>query len=127
MNASYNVFGFRYALLGTVNYKLDSDEGGHYVTNLFPNKNELIRIHETDFKTIKRLPDFDVDTVIVALQKVGELITILSLKIFLIFLSQPLLYVAFYLRLYGNPRQRTLSIPRSTQYHWVPTIYVVFQ
>jgi len=92
LNASYNVFGFRYALLGTVNYKLDSDEGGHYVTNLFPNKNELIRIHETDFKTIKRLPDFDVDTVIVALQKVGELITILSLKIFLIFLSQPLLY-----------------------------------
>ena len=72
MNASYNVFGFRYALLGTINYKLDSDEGGHYVTNLFPNKNELIRIHETEFKTIKRLPDFDVDTVIVALQKVGE-------------------------------------------------------
>ena len=42
------------------------------MTNLFPTKNELIRIHETDFKTIKRLPDFDVDTVVVALQKIGQ-------------------------------------------------------
>ncbi len=54
------------------NFNQDSDEGGHYVTNLFPNKNELIQIHETDCKTIKRLPDFDVDTVVVALQKIGQ-------------------------------------------------------
>lgn len=72
LNESYNIFGFRYALLGTINYKLDSDDGGHFVTHLFPNKDELIRIHETEWKTIKRIPDFDVDTVVIALQKVGQ-------------------------------------------------------
>ena len=33
---SYKIFGFEYSLLGTVNYNLDIDAGGHYVTNLFP-------------------------------------------------------------------------------------------
>ena len=39
-------------------------------------QDECIRIHETDVKSVRRKPDFDVDTVIVALRKLGKTIGI---------------------------------------------------
>ena len=36
LEESYNIFGCKYTLFGTVNYNLELDEGGHYITNLFP-------------------------------------------------------------------------------------------
>ncbi len=72
LKPSYTLFGFRFAVLGTVNYKLDNDDGGHYVTYLFPSNSELLKIHEIEHKTIRRKPDFDSDTVVIALQKIGK-------------------------------------------------------
>ena len=36
LEESYKIFGCKYTLFGTVNYNLELDEGGHYITNLFP-------------------------------------------------------------------------------------------
>lgn len=67
----YNLFGFKYAVLGTINYLLDSEEGGHYLTYLFcPSGAEIMRIHEGECKSVRRRPDFDSDTFVVALKKV---------------------------------------------------------
>ena len=68
----YELFGYRYALFGTVNYNLEMEDGGHYVTSLFPNNIECTKIHESEVKTVRRKPDFDVDTVVVALYRVGK-------------------------------------------------------
>jgi len=65
----YQLFGHEYLLFGTVDYNLEIDEGGHYITNLFSRNPECIRIHETEIKWVRKKPDFDVDTVIVALKK----------------------------------------------------------
>jgi hypothetical protein len=69
---SYSVFGFRYSVLGCISYNLDCAGGGHYTTDLFPNAIDSTVVHETTVKTAKRKPDFDSDTVIVCLKKVGE-------------------------------------------------------
>ena len=69
---SYNLFGFQYVVFATVNYNLEMEEGGHYVTNLFPSLTECTKVHEADVRTVRRKPDFDVDTVIVALKRVGK-------------------------------------------------------
>ena len=89
-------------VLGTVSYNLEAGDGGggHYVTSVFapsfaaaaaaavsssgepnnsnraPSSDSLldhcVRIHEGEVKAGKRRPDFDVDTVIVALRRSGE-------------------------------------------------------
>merc|ERR1719414_1261761 len=68
----YRLFGHEYSLFGTVNYNLELDEGGHYITYLFPREQDCIRIHETEIKSVRKKPDFDVDTVIVALKKTNS-------------------------------------------------------
>ena len=73
----YSVFGFRYSMFGVINYNLELEGGGHYVTNLFPDEIDLVRIHEQNWKSVKRRPDFDCDTVIVALKKVGKTVFVL--------------------------------------------------
>merc|ERR1711879_915113 len=57
----YKLFGHEYSLFGTVNYNLELDEGGHYITYLFPREEHCIRIHETEIKSVRKKPDFDVD------------------------------------------------------------------
>lgn len=64
----YQVFGKRFGVLGVVNYMLDNEDGGHYVTCLFPSQNEILKVHELESKSHWKKPDFDTETVIVALQ-----------------------------------------------------------
>ena len=64
---------FQYIVVGTVSYHLDAVEGGgHYITNLLESKHECVQIHETEIKHVRKKPDFDSDTVIVALKKIGK-------------------------------------------------------
>jgi hypothetical protein len=77
LEPAYDLFGFRYAVLGTINYHLEADGGGHYVTSLFPTwgsgaASQCTWLHEDVVRTTKRKPDFDAATVIVALKKGGE-------------------------------------------------------
>ena len=67
-----NLFGFQYACLGTVNYMLEDEDGGHYVTYLFPSPSECLKIHETESKCQWRRPDFDTETVLIAFQQTGN-------------------------------------------------------
>ena len=48
-----------------MNYKLNIEEGDHYVTYLFPSNYECTTVHEME------KPDFDTETVIVALKKIA--------------------------------------------------------
>ena len=72
LKPTYNFFGHQYRCLGTINYKLDIEEGGHYVTYLFPSNNECTIVHEMEAKTQWKKPDFDTETVIVALKKIDS-------------------------------------------------------
>ena len=72
LQPSYTLFGFKYACFGTVSYMLEEEDGGHYVTYLFPSSNECLKIHETEAKCQWRRPDFDTETVLVALQQIGK-------------------------------------------------------
>lgn len=51
---------------------LDNEDGGHYLTYLLSSPSECIKVHETEFKTQWRRPDFDTETVIVALVELGN-------------------------------------------------------
>ena len=69
LQPTYELFGSEYRCIGTVNYMVENEDGGHYVTYLFPSINECLRIHETDATIQWKRPDFDNETVIVALQR----------------------------------------------------------
>ena len=69
LQPTYELFGSEYRCIGTVNYNVENEDGGHYVTYLFPSINECLRIHETDATIQWKRPDFDNETVIVALQR----------------------------------------------------------
>ena len=71
LQPSYQLLGFQYAVLGTVNYYIQNEDGGHYITYFFPSPNECLTIHEYESKPQWKKPDFDTETVIVALQKIG--------------------------------------------------------
>ena len=71
LQPSYELFGSKYALLGTVNYYVQKEEGGHYITHFFPTQNECLSIHESESRPQWKKPDFDAESVIVALQKIG--------------------------------------------------------
>ena len=62
LQPTYDLLGSQYGCLGTINYKLDSEEGGHYVTNLFPSSNECLKVHELEAKCSWKKPDFDTET-----------------------------------------------------------------
>ena len=51
---------------------VENEDGGHYLTYLFPTDTECLRVHETDAKIQWKRPDFDNDTVIVALKQIGR-------------------------------------------------------
>ena len=71
LKPTYELFGYKYDCLGAVNYFVENDDGGHYITYLFPSAHECLRIHETDAKIQQKKPDFDNETVIVALKQIG--------------------------------------------------------
>ena len=71
LQPSYKLLGFQYAVLGTVNYYIQNEDGGHYITYFFPSPNECLTIHEYESKPQWKKPDFDTETVIVALAKIG--------------------------------------------------------
>ena len=73
LQPTYDLLGSQYGCLGTINYKLDSEEGGHYVTNLFPSPNECLKVHELEAKCSWKKPDFDTETVIVVLKRIEVL------------------------------------------------------
>ena len=71
--------------------------GGHYTTCLFDTdetqtrslsqNKEVMQIHEDEVRTVRIKPDFDTDTVIVALKRSGKhLVYIIPLQITLLFL-----------------------------------------
>ena len=72
LQPTYNLFGFKYRVVGTVNYNLEHEEGGHYVTYLFSGKVDVTKIHETEVAKRRKMPGFDADAVVLALEKVGE-------------------------------------------------------
>ena len=74
LKPSYVICGSKYAVLGTVNYYVQNEDGGHYITYFFPSPNECLTIHESESKPQWKKPDFDAESVIVALQKIdGEM------------------------------------------------------
>ena len=54
-----------------LNYYIQNEDGGHYITYFFPSPNECLTIHEYESKPQWKKPDFDTETVIVALAKIG--------------------------------------------------------
>lgn len=70
LKPQYKLFEEDYKVIGTINYMLDNEDGGHYVTYLFPTFDEYLKVHELETKYLQwRKPDFDTETVIVALEK----------------------------------------------------------
>ena len=86
LRSSYTLFGHRYALLSSVHYHLEAEDGagGHYITNVYAwervgvGDDRLVsaRLHEDEvgkFAHARRSkPDFDADAFVVALERVGE-------------------------------------------------------
>ena len=72
----YELLGAEYEVFGTINYMLENEDGGHYITYLFPSAHEVLRVHEIEAKTMPRKPDFDTETVIVALKRVGKFVSL---------------------------------------------------
>ena len=93
------ICGSKYAVLGTVNYYVQNEDGGHYITYFFPSPNECLTIHESESKPQWKKPDFDAESVIVALQKIdGKLDWLICTKklkitIFTHFLFQILMVI----------------------------------